>query len=257
MVSKAIACASVLTVAFGFSTMASAENFVERSAEHRFQLDFHVPEAALQKMLPQGWEPVVATAGPAKDANLRVIFIDRIGRFGADGKPLPNGPTQFAYIAIPVKQTGGAQTGQMIIAGLTRDAADAPGAFGVFRRANSASMQRSVSSSGSASVVEENWQFAAATGEHLQVHVKYQRGPSTKGGGEVKFFDPADPGKYQIFKTEQELDITRNATTNPPDHVMEFSYSVGGGKLANLFDGTEKVLSWDSFPQYDRTVLTP
>jgi hypothetical protein len=31
-------------------------------------------------------------------------------------------------------------------------------------------------------------------------------------------------------------------------------YKAGGGKIAALFDGTEKVVSWDSFPWYIRTV---
>ena len=249
----AIALASMALL----TTTAGAQTVVQRSSEHRFQLDFHVPDAALQKMLPPGWTPAVATAGPAKDANLRVIFIDRIAAFGADGKPLPSGATQLVYVAIPVKQTAGTETGQMIIAGLTKDAADAPGTFGVFRRANGAMMQRTVSNTGGAELNDEYWAFTAATGEHFNVHVKYQRGAVAKGGGEVKFFDPANPSKYQIFKTEQALDITRNATTNPPDHVMEFTYSAGGGKLASLFDGTEKVLSWNSFPWYDRTVIAP
>jgi hypothetical protein len=238
-------------------TAVSADTLVERSIEHRFQLDFHVPEKALQDMLPAGWQASVAAQGPAKDANLRVIFIDRIAGFGPDGKPLANGATQLVYIAIPVKQTAGTQTGQMIIAGLTKDAADAPGAFNAFRRAGTSSMQRSITAAGPAIVNDENWQFTAPTGEHLNVHVKYQRGTPVKGGGDVRFFDPADPRKFQIFRTEQGLDITRNATTHPSDHVMEFSYSIGGGKLGPLFDGTEKVLSWDSFPWYDRSVLTP
>src|SRR5579863_3558009 len=106
MISRAKTCASVLAVAAGFATAVAAETMVERSAEHRFQLDFHVPDAALQKMLPQGWEPAVASAGPAKDANLRVIFIDRIGVLGADGNPSRNSSTQLVYVAIPVKQTG-------------------------------------------------------------------------------------------------------------------------------------------------------
>ena len=239
------------------TTSAAAQMIVQRYSEHRFQLDFHVPDAALQKMLPPGWMPAIAAAGPAKDANLRVIFIDRIAGFGADGKPLPTGATQLVYVAIPVKQTTGTETGQMIIAGLTKDAADAPGTFGVFRRADGAMMQRTISNTGGAELNDEYWAFTAATGEHFNVRVKYQRGTLAKGGGEVKFFDPSNPSRYQIFKTEQALDITRNATTNPPDHVMEFSYSAGGGKLAALFDGTEKVLSWDSFPWYDRTVLNP
>ena len=43
----------------------------------------------------------------------------------------------------------------------------------------------------------------------------------------------------------------------PPDHVKKFSYKAGGGKIAPLFDGSEKVVSWDSFPWYIRTVSTP
>lgn len=238
-------------------TNVNAETLVERSIEHRFQLDFHVSDKALQDMLPQGWQAAVAAQGPAKDANLRVIFIDRIAGFGADGKPIANGATQLVYIAIPVKQTAGTQTGQMIIAGLTKDAADAPGTFGVFGHAGTASMQRSITATGPAILDDENWQFSAAGGEHTNVHVKYQRGNPVKGGGDARFFDPADPRKFQIFRTEQGLDITRNTTTHPPDHVMEFSYSIGGGKLSSLFDGSEKVLSWDSFPWYDRSIINP
>lgn len=256
MSSVKILCAMITGVGLAGTTV-HAETVVERSIEHRFQLDFHVSDNALQQMLPQGWQAAVAAQGPAKDANLRVIFIDRIAGFGADGKPLANGATQLVYIAVPVKQTAGTQTGQMIIAGLTKDAADAPGTFGVFGHAGTASMQRSITTASPAITNDENWQFSAAGGEHFNVHVKYQRGNPAKGGGDVRFFDPADPRKFQIFRTEQGLDITRNATTHPPDHVMEFSYSVGGGKLSSLFDGSEKVLSWDSFPWYDRSVINP
>jgi len=237
--------------------LARADTVLEQAAEHRFQLDFHVPDAALAKMLPQGWIPQVATQGPAKDANIRMIFIDRMTIVGPDGKPLGKGSNRMVYLAVPVKQASGELTGQMIIAGLSEDPAAAPGAFGTYQRATTAKMARSESASGGAVIVDEDWDFAGANGERMQVHVKYERAPATKGGGEVKFFSPSDPSKYQIFKTEQAIDITRNATTNPPDRVKEFSYKASGGKLAALFDGSEKVLSWDSFPWYNRTVSAP
>jgi hypothetical protein len=129
---------------------AFAQTFLDQAMEYRYQLDFHVNDAALQKMLPAGWEPAVAAMGPAKDANLRMIFIDRVDVMGQDGKPLGRGQTQLVYLAIPVKQTGGQGAGQMIIAGLTKDAADAPGAFGVYRAASTAKMNRSIDSSGAA-----------------------------------------------------------------------------------------------------------
>src|SRR6266571_1500441 len=183
---RPIASASIV-LALAISA-ARAETIVEQNVEQRFQLDFHVPDAALKKMLPEGWEPVIATAGPAKDANLRMIFIDRVAILGPDAKP--RGSTQMVFLAIPVKQTAGAAAGQMIIAGLTKDAADAPGAFGVYQPASTAKMARSQTASGGAVLVNEDWDFAAASGEHMQVHVKYERAAANKGGGEVKFYNP-------------------------------------------------------------------
>src|SRR5712664_2876787 len=71
----------------GEARRAGAQTLVENSAEFRMQLDFRVPDAALQKMLPAGWEPVIATQGPAKDCNIRLIFIDRVDVTGADNTP--------------------------------------------------------------------------------------------------------------------------------------------------------------------------
>jgi len=53
------------------------------------------------------------------------------------------------------------------------------------------------------------------------------------------------------------LDILRNATTNPPDRVKEFSFKGSGGSYARLFDGTERPLSWDNVVWLNRTVLVP
>src|SRR3954463_7633757 len=130
-----------VSLALGASVPAQAETFVEHNAEFRMQLDFVVPDAALRKFLPAGWEPNIATQGPAKDCNLRMIFIDRVDITGADGAPAgssrrgrppagagaPAGSSRLVYLAIPVKQSGSTTVGQMIIAGLTSDPKDAPG----------------------------------------------------------------------------------------------------------------------------------
>jgi len=57
---------------------------VEVSNEARFQLDLHVNDAALAAALPAGFTPNVATQGPAKDCNLRAIFVDRTTINGPD-----------------------------------------------------------------------------------------------------------------------------------------------------------------------------
>ena len=239
------------------SAAALAQTVLEQAAEHRLQLDFRVNDAALAKMLPAGWEAVIATAGPAKDCNVRMIFIDRMGIIGRDGKPAARPTGRLVYLAIPVKKTGTDVAGQIIIHGLVDQAADAPGDFGVYQHATMAKMSRTSSAAGAAMMGAESWEFAAASGERIEVQIEYERGPLVKGTPEVKFFYANDPSKYLTFKVDQGIDIMRNVTTNPPDRVKKFSYKAGGGKIAALFDGSERLVSWDSFPWYVRSVIAP
>ena len=247
--------ALAFVVCTGLSGQARAQTFVEQNAEFRMQLDFVVPDAALRKFLPAGWEPNIATQGPAKDCNLRLIFIDRVDITGADGAP--TGSSRLVYLAIPVKQSGSSNAGQMVIAGLTSDPKDAPGPFGNYELATTVNVDRSLKATAKDALMEESWELVAANGERLEVHLKYERAPARKGGAEVKFFSPTNPSSYQIFKVEQGIDIMRNATVPIRDRVKEFSYKASGGRLGPLFDGSEKVVSIDSFHWYNRGVYTP
>jgi hypothetical protein len=158
------------------SYSAFAQTPVESSAEARFQLDVHVPDAAIAAMLPMGFTLNVATQGAAKDANLRVVFIDRVTINAPDGKPVgKTGSNRLVYLIAPVKDPAGANA-QLVIGGLTEDPADAPGPFGVYKAATTHQMQRSTSSSGISPILIAGGSFAAS-GEHMEPH--YQ---STSGG---------------------------------------------------------------------------
>ena len=236
----------------GLSAPASAESFVEHSSEVRMQLDFVVPDAALRKFLPAGFEPNVATQGAAKDCNVRMIFIDRVDITKQDGSPADPGSSQLVYLAVPVKQ------GQLLIHGLTNNPKDAPGPHGVYQLATTSKISRSTTGSGSSPLMtDEHWEFAAASGEHMSVTLKYERAAARKTSNEVKFYSAANPSFYQIFKIDQGLDIMRNATVPVRDRVKEFSYKAGGGKIAPLFDGTDRVVSIDALHWYNRGVYLP
>jgi len=245
-------------VSAGLVRDASAQKLIEYSAEARFQLDLHVPDAALMPLIPTGWTLNVATQGNAKDANLRAVFIDRLTVNGPDGKPVgTTGSNRLVYLVAPVKDPDGAAV-QLVIGGLTEDPADAPGPFGVYLLATTHKVQRSTSSGSGPILDSQDWVFAAATGEHLELHIKYERGVANKGNpAEVKFYSAKNPSFYQISKQEQVLDILRNVTTTPPDRVKEFSFKGSGGSYAKLFDGTEKSLSWDNILWINRSVFLP
>jgi hypothetical protein len=238
----------------GWVRAAQAETLLEQSAEARMQLDFHVPDAALKALLPGGAEPAVATAGAAKDANLRMIFIDRIAVTAPDGAPTGSG--QMVYLAIPIKQAGTPAVAQMLIYGMTSDPKEAPGPFGVYQLATTHHMERATLADAQAQT-KEAWEFTAANGEHMELHLQYTRGIGRKASNETKFFSSVNPGFYQIFKVSQNLDIMRNATITVPDKVKEFQYKASGGKLAALFDGSERVLSIDCLSWYNRAIYAP
>jgi len=249
----------VAGVLAGFVRFVAAQTPLEYSSEARFQLDLHVPDAALAPFLPTGWALNVAVQGPAKDANLRAVFIDRVTINGPDGKPVgKTGSNRLVYLVAPVKEPGGTNV-QLVIGGLTEDPADAPGPFGNYLLATTHTMQRSAASSGSGPIIEsQDWIFAAASGERLEMHIKFERGVGNKTNpADTRFYSARNPNFYQISRQEQVLDILRNVTTTPPDRVKEFSFKAGGGSYAKLFDGTEKLLSWDNILWVNRLVQLP
>jgi hypothetical protein len=252
-----LTCAVALLAGTAGVRLAAAQTFVEHSAEARMQLDLAVTPAALQALLPEGWEPFVATAGAAKDCNIRMIFVDRVDITGQDGAPV--GSNQMVYLASPIKKTGSNEmAGQMMVDGLTADPKDAPGPFGVYHAATSYHVARTTHTSlGQPVLNEETWEFTGADGEHIELRLTYERGVARKGGSELKFFSAADPSKYQIFKVEQGLDIMRNATITVKDRVKSFDLKASGGKVGKLFDGKEKVVSVDALHWYNRGVYQP
>jgi hypothetical protein len=241
------------------ATIASAQTPVEFSAESRFQLDLHVPDAAITAMLPPGFTLNVATQGPAKDCNLRAIFVDRMTINGPDGKPVGKGSARLVYLAAPVKDPSGANA-QVVVGGLVDDPADAPGPFGVYLAATTThTMTRSTSAGASGAPIDsQDWVFHAPGGEHLELHIKYEHGIANHGNpSEGKFYSAKNPSTVQTWRQEQVLDILRNPTTNPPDKVKEFSFKASGGSYARLFDGTEKPVSWDNIIWLNRTIVQP
>lgn len=241
----------------GLAASLLAEMPVESSLETRLQLDLHVPDAVLNALLPGGFTPNVATQGPAKDCNLRAVFIDRITINGPDGKPVGKGSNRLVYLAAPVKDPNGANA-QLVVGGLTEDPADVPGPFGVYLQATTHKMQRTVSSGAGPILESQDWDFAAPSGERLEMHIQFERGVANRTNpADVRFYSAKMPSFFQTSRQEQVLDILRNATTHPPDRVRRFSFKAGGGSYAKLLDGTEKFLSWDNVLWIQRSLSVP
>jgi len=240
------------------ANLAGAQILIENSLETRFQIDLKVPTAPLNAYFPEGFTSSIATQGPAKDCNLRLVFIDRITIHDPDGKPVGKGSNRLVYLVAPAKDPSGNSV-QLVIGGLTADPEDAPGYYGNYLLATTHDMRRTTSVSGASPVLEtQDWVFAAKSGEHLEMHIKYERGTGARAQpADVRFYSAVNPTNYQISHQEQVLDILRNTTTTPPDRVKEFTLKISGGSYDKLFDKTVKVLSWDNILWISRSVSNP
>jgi len=237
---------------------AHAQMLLENSMETRFQIDLKVPNAPLTAYFPVGFTLNVATQGPAKDCNLRLVFIDRVTVEDPDGKPAGKGSNRLAILVAPVKDPDGNPV-QLVIGGLTADPDDVPGYYGNYLPALTHDMRRATVAGGAGPVVEtQDWVFAAKTGEHLEMHIKYERGPGFHMPlADVRYYSAVNPTNYQISHQEQVLDILRNTTTTPPDRVKDFTLKIAGGSYDKLFDKTVKVLSWDNILWVSRAISNP
>jgi len=96
------AAALLALVAATVHTAAAGEKHVGTYGEERALLRFKVPDATVQKLLPEGWQASPDSAGPSKDANLNVVFVDVFTAQNPDGKP--EDPYRVAAVVIPAKK---------------------------------------------------------------------------------------------------------------------------------------------------------
>jgi len=253
MLHPALRAGTLLSALAVFALPLGAQTMVEQSVEAQFQLDVEVPHAALARYLPPGFSLNVSTEGNAKDANLRVIFIDRLTINAPDGAPIGDGSNRLVYMIAPITDPSG-QAGQLVIGGLSEEGA--PGPFGNYLPARGHVLRQARSDSDGSAVVTQHWRFDTPSGEHLEMRIVFERGPAARRPpADVRFYSAANPRYFEISRQERVLEVVRNATTNPPDRVRDFSFTGGGGSYADLFDGTERMLSWDDIPWVDRQVL--
>jgi hypothetical protein len=228
------------------------ENFVGSAIDVRTVLAFKASDAAVQKMLPAGWEINSPTAGPTKGFNVAVVLIDQQFALDADGKPAPL--FRGAAIAIPAKKASSDSSGNMIFDGFAGPGVS-PGAYGVY--ANSAVViDRKVRTDAEGkSTSEETWDLKSDNGSALEVQISYSRSAPAWAKVEAKNYSAAKPDFYRIYRQEQIVDVVRGV--DRADRVTKFSFKASGPKLTQLFDGSEQLIGIISIPSYSRQTFLP
>jgi hypothetical protein len=229
------------------------EKLIGSNVDLRTSLAFKASDAAVQKMLPDGWEVSSLAAGPSKGANLLIVLVDQLVSHDGDGKPAA--PFRGATLVALAKKKGTDTTGPMVFGGLY-EPTNIPGAYGVFTMAESAVERKTHTGVDKKLTKGEHWQFKAANGTSLEVQIQFASGAPTISKLDTKVFSAAKPDFFRIYRGEQAIDVARSTATGV-DRVTKVSLKASGDKLGLLFDGTEQLISVVSVPWYSRQLYLP
>ena len=240
---------SVLLVAPAFGQ----EKLVSTDASVRTILSFKAPTAAVEKLLPAGWQVDVPSSGAAAGANLRITFIDGVWAHDGQGKPQPATGRNIT-IGVPVKKQGGETGGIMLFGGLTTGAA--PGVYSVFAKSNTTSQRTFRTGADGVATVEEAWDAKSDGGDAMQYQLHYVRGVAGSEKIDVRVYSGAKPEFYRIYRYTQAADVVRGGAAGA-ERVKSFAFKASGPKLGPLFDGSEQLISIVALPFYSRQVYLP
>jgi hypothetical protein len=249
---RRLLAAALLLAAFPAAAQ-NTEKLSSNDVEMRTILTFKTSDAAVQKILPEGWQQNSPAAGPTKGFNLGVVLVNQTITQDADGKPLP--PRSYAVLITPAKKAGTDIAGTMVFGGFMPQEG-VPGAYGVYSPAKVIVDRRQHTGVDGKTSIEENWTIHADDGSVLEVQMQLQRGALTRGKAEGKFYSAVKPDFYRIYRFEQIADVARSAAIGE-DRVNKFSIKATGPKLAPFFDGSEQLVSITSIPHYLRSIYLP
>lgn len=216
-------------------------------------ITFKATDAAVQKMLPPGWEVNSPTAGPSQGFNLGLTLINQLFAQDADGQP--TAWASGALLTIPANKAGSNVGGAMVVAGLFSPNGT-PGAYGLYQPARVVVERRARIRSDWTTGVYELWELKADDGGSIDIQLRYSPALASKAKVEAKVFSAARPEFYRIYRIEQATDVVRSTATGV-DRIGKLTISTSGRKLAELFDGAERVISVTSIPWYSRQVYLP
>ncbi len=246
--------ATLLLIAAVANPASAQEKLVGTYGEVRSVLSFKVSDEALQKFVPAGWQSSPFSSGPAKGANMNVVLVDMLTTQGPDGKP--QDALRVAALVLPAKKTGTDATVPMVFGGFASNASNVPGAYGNFELAKATVVRNVRTDPDGKSSVDESWDFKADSGASMLVQLQFVHAPTARTNVETHVYSAKMPDFYRIYRIEQALDVVRSSETGV-DRVQKVAFKITGSNLAQLFDGSEKLVSITSIPWYTRRVSLP
>lgn len=238
------------------SIPAWAETLNQSTLDSRIAVALRVKGDELQRLVAAPWLVDPVAAGPSKDANLMVTFVDRLLDLNAEGKPAKVPTYRVVAFATPVKNPQTGESGPAVIRIFNSSPDGVPG---FYKTALLATVRREQTVKGvgvEPGTVTESWEVQNRAGGTIQLNVQYQRGTPSRTKVEAKPRSGADLKVWRIYRIDQAVDVLRSVPAGI-DRVQSYQLRVAVPEFAKLFDGSEKLVSISAIPSYARQTFLP
>ena len=233
-----------------FATQAeAAEKLISTNLDARTVLAFRVPNEAVRKLLPAGWELDAVPDGP----NLRIVFSNNLLVQDADGKAAEN--IRTVTLAAQAKKSGTDEKAGIALGGFVSSMAAVPGPYFNYAAASTVFSQRVAVDAAGKSIVEETWEFTGGEGNTLDLRIQFERGPLARVKANTKTYSSSKPEFFRIYRVEQAVDVI-NASSGR-NRIVQMALKATGPLFGSLLDGSEQLVSVTSVPSYARQVYLP
>jgi hypothetical protein len=248
----------VLTLLGALATtdLAWGQTLTQSTVDSRLAFALRVKAEELQRLVPAPWQVNPVAAGPSKDSNLSMTFVDRLLDQDAEGKPVKTPTYRVVAFSVPVKNSQTGETGPASLRGFNSSSDGVPG---FYKTAVPATVRREISVRGDGvepGMVTESWEMHNPAGGTIQVNIQYQRGTPTRAKGEAKPRSAVDFNIWRIYRFDQAVDVVKSVPAGI-DRVKSYQLKVNVPEFSKLFDGSEQVVSISSVPVYTRQTLLP
>lgn len=244
-----LACAALVA-----ATPVAAETMVGSDHLTRLILAFDVNDEAVAARLPEGFEVVRPPKGPMAGADLIVVLIDKHLARTPEGKPETPAQSRSVVFASLAKTAGDEKPRTIATRIFSTDQEHDP--YKVMQPAKVSHRLSLSDGDDDARRAEQSWTVAPASGGSFTVELEHSQGVPGWRDGESVIYSAADPDLYQIYRYTQVAEVVMSDGLGKPiDGAIDVMSDIP--ELAEMFDGTEKLVSVISVPVYLREIFQP
>lgn len=252
---KRVVARTVLALVMAFTgAPAFAETKVGSVVDSRTMLGFKIDDAALEDLLPGGWDSFTLPQGPIAGANLIVALIDR--HIILDGAGAPENPASGPIVVLlAYARKNGAKDVRAFVIRVYEE----PPLVDPYGNSVPADVDRHAAyrdAGGGDRVQSEVWTVRTRTGGELKLDLEHRLGElQWSTGVESRPFSAQTPDAFRIFRYDQ---LTGLAMSTAMGKALEgrISFSVNDPALEAVFDGREVLVSVLQVPIQIREVFS-